>query len=138
MTIQKVAVIGAGLMGSGIAAHIANAGHDVVLLDIVPDGAKNRNALAEGAVEKLLKANPAAFMDKSYAKRVKTGNIDDHMKLVADADWIIEAVIEKRDAKQAIYQKIDAVRKPGSIVSSNTSTPAKKWMCKLLNMDISR
>jgi len=122
MTIQKVAVIGAGLMGSGIAAHIANAGHDVVLLDIVPDGAKNRNALAEGAVEKLLKANPAAFMDKSYAKRVKTGNIDDHMKLVADADWIIEAVIEKRDAKQAIYQKIDAVRKPGSIVSSNTST----------------
>ena len=122
MTIHKAAVIGAGLMGSGIAAHIANAGHEVVLLDIVPEGAKNRNVLAETAVEKLLKANPAAFMDKSYAKRIKTGNIDDHLKLVADADWIVEAVIEKKDAKQAIYKKLDAVRKPGSIVSSNTST----------------
>ena len=122
MAIQKAAVIGAGLMGGGIAAHIANAGHDVVLLDIVPDGAKDRNALADGSVARMLKTDPAPFMEKSDAKRIATGNIEDHLHLLADADWIVEAVIEKTDAKQAIYAKIDSVRKPGSIVSSNTST----------------
>ena len=128
--IKKVGVIGAGVMGAGIAAHITNAGVPVVLLDIVPEGAKNRNAIAEDAVKKLLKADPAAFMHERHAKLITTGNIEDHLDRVADCDWIIEAVIEKLDAKHAIYGKIDAVRKPGSIVSSNTSTIPLAVLCE--------
>lgn len=120
--IKKVAVIGAGVMGAGIAAHVANAGIPVVLLDIVPEGATNRNAIAEGAVQKLLKADPAAFMSKKAAKLVTTGNTEDHLGLLGECDWIVEAVIERLDIKQALYQKIDAHRKSGSAVSSNTST----------------
>ncbi|MCH7693685.1 MAG: 3-hydroxyacyl-CoA dehydrogenase family protein, partial [Proteobacteria bacterium] len=128
--IKKVGVIGAGVMGAGIAAHITNAGVPVVLLDIVPEGAENRDALAEDAVKKLLKADPAAFMHKRNAKLITTGNIEDHLDRVADCDWIIEAVIEKVEAKHAIYGKIDAVRKPGSIVSSNTSTIPLAVLCE--------
>jgi 3-hydroxyacyl-CoA dehydrogenase len=122
MEINKVAVIGAGVMGAGIAAHMANAGVPVVLLDIVPEGAVNRSVIAEGAVTKLLKMEPAAFMHKRNAKLVTTGNIEDHIQLLAECDWIVEAVIERLDIKQDLYRKIDAVRKPGSLVSSNTST----------------
>ena len=128
--IRKVGVLGAGVMGAGIAAHITNAGVPVVLLDIVPEGAKNRNAIAEDAVKKLLKADPAAFMHERHAKLITTGNIEDHLDRIADCDWIIEAVIEKVDAKHAIYGKIDAVRKPGSIVSSNTSTIPLAVLCE--------
>lgn len=120
--INKVAVIGAGVMGAGIAAHVANAGIPVVLLDIVAKDNPNRNAIAEGAVAKMLKADPAPFMGKAAAKLVTTGNIEDHLELLADCDWIVEAVIERLDIKQSLYAKIDAVRKPGSVVSSNTST----------------
>ncbi len=120
--INKVAVIGAGVMGASIAAHVANAGVPVVLLDIVAKGDPNRSAIAEGAVAKLLKAEPAPFMSKAAAKFVTTGNIEDHLSLLADCDWIIEAVIERLDVKQALYAKIEAVRKAGSVVSSNTST----------------
>ena len=122
MDIRKVAVIGAGVMGAGIAAHIANAGVPVVLLDIVPQGASNRNIVAETAVEKLLKSDPAAFMHKRNARLVTTGNIEDHMNLLADCDWIIEAIIERLDLKQNLYKKIDAVRRADAVVSSNTST----------------
>ncbi len=123
--INKVAVIGAGVMGAGIAAHVANSGTPVVLLDIVPPNLPeggDRSAIAKGAVEKLLKADPAAFMSKAAAKLVVTGNIEDDIGLLADCDWIVEAIIERLDLKQALYAKIDAVRKPGSAVSSNTST----------------
>jgi 3-hydroxyacyl-CoA dehydrogenase len=120
--IRKVGVIGAGVMGASIAAHVANAGVPVVLLDIVAKDNPNRSAIAEGAVEKLLKADPAPFMSKAAAKLVATGNTDDHLDLLADCDWIIEAVIERLDIKQALYAQIDAVRKQGSVVSSNTST----------------
>ncbi len=120
--IRKVAVIGAGVMGAGIAAHVANAGVPVVLLDIVPPGAANRNAIAEGAVAKMLKADPAPFMSKAAAKLITTGNIEDHLGLLAECDWIVEAVIERLDIKQSLYTKIEAARKPGSAVSSNTST----------------
>lgn len=120
--IKKVAVIGAGVMGAGIAAHIANAGIPVLLLDIVPAGAENRNVVAEGAVSKLLKADPAPFMHKRAAKLVQTGNIEDDLAKVADCDWIIEAVIERLDVKQDLYAKLEAVRRPGSAVSTNTST----------------
>ncbi len=122
MDIRKVAVIGAGVMGAGIAAHIANAGVPVVLLDIVPQGATNRNIVAETAVEKLLKSDPAAFMHKRNARLVTTGNIEDDMGLLADCDWIIEAIIERLDLKQNLYKKIDAVRSAHAVVSSNTST----------------
>ena len=120
--IKKVAVIGAGVMGASIAAHVANAGVPVVLLDIVAKDDPNRSAIAEGAVAKLLKTDPAPFMSKAAAKFVTTGNIEDHLSLLADCDWIIEAVIERLDIKQALYAKIEAVRKAGSVVSSNTST----------------
>jgi 3-hydroxyacyl-CoA dehydrogenase len=122
MEINKVAVIGAGVMGSGIAAHMANAGVPVVLLDIVPEGASNRSIIAESAVKKLVKAEPAAFMHRRHAKLVTTGNLDDHIDLLTDCDWVIEAVIERLDIKQSLYQKINAVRKPGCLVSSNTSS----------------
>ncbi len=120
--IKKVAVIGAGVMGAGIAAHVANAGVEVLLLDIVPEGATNRNVIAEGAVAKLLKADPAPFMSKRAAKLVKTGNIEDDLAKLAECDWIVEAIIERLDLKQALYEKIEKVRRPGSAVTSNTST----------------
>jgi 3-hydroxyacyl-CoA dehydrogenase len=120
--IKKVAVIGAGVMGAGIAAQVANAGVPVVLLDIVPAGSENRNVIAEGAIARMLKADPAPFMSKSAAKLVTAGNTEDHLALLAECDWIVEAVIERLDIKQALYAKIEADRKPGSVVSSNTST----------------
>ncbi|MBU2601120.1 MAG: 3-hydroxyacyl-CoA dehydrogenase/enoyl-CoA hydratase family protein [Actinobacteria bacterium] len=123
--ISRVAVIGAGLMGSGIAAHLANAGAEVLLLDIVPadlpEGA-SRSLLAEGALAKLLKSDPAAFMHRRNARRVTPGNIEDHLDRLAEVDWVIEAVVERLDVKHEIYARIDAARKPGCIVSSNTST----------------
>lgn len=126
MTINKVAVIGAGLMGSGIAAQIANSGTEVVLLDIVPpkldDFGGNRNAFAEGAVQKLLKADPAALMTKRAAKLITTGNMDDDLDLLKDCDWIVEVVLEDLKIKHATYEKISKHRKKGAIVSSNTST----------------
>lgn len=120
--IKKAAVIGAGVMGAGIAAHIANAGVPVVLLDIVPPGAADRNVVAAGALEKLKKADPAAFMSKDAARLVTVGNIEDHLNLLADCDWIVEAVIERLDIKLDLYAKLEKVRREGSVVSSNTST----------------
>lgn len=120
--IKKAAVIGAGVMGAGIAAHITNAGVPVVLLDIVPKDATNRNVIAEGAVAKMLKTDPAPFMSKRNASLITTGNIDDNLDLLADCDWIIEAVIERLDIKQDLYKKVQKHRKKGSVVSSNTST----------------
>ena len=122
MQIRKVGVVGAGLMGSGIAAHVTNAGVPVVLLDIVPEGGTNRNIIAEGAVGKLLKSEPGAFMHKRNARLITTGNIEDHLHTLTECDWIVEAVIENLDVKRALYARINAVRKPGSVVSSNTST----------------
>ncbi|MAE50718.1 MAG: 3-hydroxyacyl-CoA dehydrogenase [Micavibrio sp.] len=126
MSINKVAVIGAGLMGSGIAAQITNAGHEVVLLDIVPpDPSKfggDRSAFAKGAIQKMLKSDPAPFMHKSNAKLITPGNMEDDLDLLKDCDWIIEVVLEDLKVKHDTYKKIDAHRKKGSIVSSNTST----------------
>ena len=119
---KKVAVIGSGVMGCGIAAQIANAGVGVLLLDIVPKEGSNRNVIAEGAVAKALKTEPAPFMSAAAAKLVETGNIDDDLGRVAQCDWIVEVVVERLDVKQALYRKLDAVRKPGTAVSSNTST----------------
>lgn len=119
--IKKVAVLGSGVMGSGIAAVMANAGIPVLLLDMVPKEG-GRNALAEGAIEKQLKGGAPGFAHPKNARAVTAGNFEDDLGKLAECDWIIEVVIEKLEIKQALYQKIEAVRKKGSIVSSNTST----------------
>jgi 3-hydroxyacyl-CoA dehydrogenase len=121
MEIRKVAVIGAGVMGGGIAAQIANAGVPVVLLDRAGEGA-NRRAIVEGALDRLLKSEPAAFMSKANAKRITLGTVEDDLALIADADWIVEVVLEDRAVKRALYERVERARKEGSIVTSNTST----------------
>ena len=121
MDIKKVAVLGSGVMGSGIAGVIANAGIPVLLLDIVPKEGP-RNALAEGAIEKQSKGSTPGFAHKKFAKLVTPGNFEDDLDKLAECDWIVEVVVEKLEVKQDVYRKIDAVRKKGSIVSSNTST----------------
>ncbi len=127
--IKKVGVLGSGVMGAGIAAHVANAGLPVVLLDIVaPDSGapgapgNTRSALANGAIERLKKVKPAALMSAQRARLITPGNLEDDLGLLADCDWIIEAVLERADVKQNVYRAVDGVRKAGSIVSSNTST----------------
>ena len=120
MQVNKIAVIGSGVMGSGIAAQAANGGLEVLLLDIVPDGAEHRNALAAGAIEKQLKTG--GFAHPSCAERVTAGNLEDDLKKLKDVDWIIEVVVEKVEIKHKVYQQIDKYRKNGSIISSNTST----------------
>ena len=122
MDIKKVAVIGSGVMGSGIAAQVANAGVPVVLMDIVPEGAENRNALAEGAVARLLKQDPAPFMHKRNATLIEPANLDDDLGKLADCDWIVEAVLEDLAVKYTVYNKINLSIKSGAAVTSNTST----------------
>jgi len=120
--IKKVAVIGAGVMGSGIAAHVANAGIPVILLDIVPQGANDRSALAKGAIDRMLKTKPAPFMHARVAKLVTPGNLEDDLDKLADVDWICEAIIENVELKRKLYAQLEQKRKKGSIVTSNTST----------------
>ncbi|MBM3491500.1 MAG: 3-hydroxyacyl-CoA dehydrogenase/enoyl-CoA hydratase family protein [Alphaproteobacteria bacterium] len=120
--IRKAAVLGAGVMGAGIAAHVANAGVPVLLLDIVPKGANDRNALAADALRRMAKAKPAAFMHKDGARLVTPGNLEDHLGGLADCDWICEAVIEDPTIKRRLYEQVEKVRKDGSIVTTNTST----------------
>lgn len=126
MNIEKVAVIGAGVMGASIAAHISNAGIPVYLLDVVPkvDGTevKNRNIIAETAVKKLLAANPAPLMHKKNARLITTGNIEDHLDLLAEVDWVIEAVIENLSIKKRLYLQLEKICRPTAVISSNTST----------------
>jgi len=119
--INKAAVIGAGTMGLGIAGQLANAGVDVLLLDL-PSTGENRNAIGERALERLLDRNQPGLLHRSLLAHITIGNIEDDLWRLADADWIAEAVVERLDVKRALYRRIDAVRKPGSIVSSNTST----------------
>ena len=121
MDIKQVAVLGSGVMGSGIAGVLANAGIPVLLLDMKEAG-EHPNARAEGAIEKQLKGSPPGFVNKKASRLVTPGNFDDDLKKLAECDWIIEVVVEKLEIKQDVYRKVDAVRKKGSIVSSNTST----------------
>ena len=121
-TIARVGVIGAGTMGAGIAAQVANAGVEVVLLDIVPAGAGDRRALATGAIARLLKQQPAPFMHRDNARRIRAGNLEDDLGLLADCDWICEAVLEDPKVKRDLYGRLETVRRDGSIVTSNTST----------------
>jgi 3-hydroxyacyl-CoA dehydrogenase len=121
--IDKVAVLGAGTMGARIAAHLANAGVPSYLLDIVPPDADGpaRNKIAQAGLDGAIKSRPAAFLEPSLAKLVKVGNFDDNLNWLADCDWVIEAVVENVDIKRALLRKVEQVRKPGTIITTNTS-----------------
>jgi 3-hydroxyacyl-CoA dehydrogenase len=126
--INKVAILGAGTMGARIAAHFANAGVPSYLLDIVPPGAQGaarngfeRNRIAAAGLDAARKSKPAAFMEPSLARFVTVGNFEDDLGKLAEVDWIIEAVVENLDIKRALLKKVEAVRKPGTIITTNTS-----------------
>ena len=133
--INRVAVIGSGTMGGGIAAHVANTGIPVYLLDVAPqeltdqekkrglnlDHPQVRNRIVNTSLERLKKSKPAAFFTPEAAGLVTAGNLEDNFDWVGDADLIVEAIVENLEAKRELIARIDKVRKPGSIVSSNTS-----------------
>src|SRR5215471_1961055 len=125
--INKVAVLGAGTMGARIAAHFANSGMPCVLLDMVPpDAAQSsdktaRNKIVAAGLDAAVKSKPAAFFEKGLERLITIGNFDDDMKLLAEVDWIIEAVAENLEIKRALLKKVEAIRKPGSIITTNTS-----------------
>jgi 3-hydroxyacyl-CoA dehydrogenase len=121
--IHKVAVLGAGTMGARIAAHFANAGVPSYLFDIVPPDADvpARNKIAAAGLEAARKSKPAAFFDPSLAHLVTIGNFEDDLKKLAEVDWIVEAVVENLDIKRSLLQHVNAVRRPGTIITTNTS-----------------
>ena len=115
MDIKKVVIIGSGTMGSGIAAHLCNADVPVTLLDL-------KTEISEKAKDRIYKSRPPLLIDKSKIENIKVGNINDNFDAVKQADWIVEAVVERIDIKHNIYEKIFKNRKDGEIVSSNTSS----------------
>jgi len=133
--IKKVAVIGSGIMGSGIACHFANIGVEVLLLDIVPrelsekEKAKGldlkdpqvRNRIVNDSLQASLKSKPSPIYSTSYANRISTGNLEDDIQRIEEADWVIEVVVERLDIKKQVFEKIEAHRRKGSLVTSNTS-----------------
>ena len=121
--IHKVAILGAGTMGARIAAHFANAGVPSLLLDIVPPDADGpaRNKIAVAGLDGAKKSKPAAFFEASLARLVTVGNFDDDLKGLAEVDWIIEAIVENLEIKRALLKRVEAIRKPGTIVTTNTS-----------------
>src|SRR5947208_652353 len=121
--IHKVAILGAGTMGARIAAHFANAGIPADLLDIVPPGAdaSARNKIAAAGLEAAVKSKPAAFFDPALANLITIGNFEDNLKKLSEVDWIIEAVVESLQIKRDLLKKVDAVRRPGTIITTNTS-----------------
>ncbi|MBW2938150.1 3-hydroxyacyl-CoA dehydrogenase [Aureisphaera sp. CAU 1614] len=140
--INKVAVIGSGIMGSGIACHFANIGVEVLLLDIVPreltdaEKAKGltledkvvRNRIVNGDLQKAIKSNPAPLYHKSFANRINTGNLEDDIAKVKDVDWIIEVVVERLDIKKQVFENLEKHRTPGTIITTNTSGIPIKFM----------
>ena len=121
--IEKVAVLGAGTMGARISAHLANAGVPSYLLDIVPPDADGpvRNKIAAAGLEAAVKSKPAAFFKPSLARLVTVGNFEDDLQKLSGVDWIIEAVVENLEIKRGLLRKIEAIRKPGTIITTNTS-----------------
>ncbi len=121
--IGKVTVLGAGTMGARIAAHLANAGVPSYLLDICPPDADGpaRNRVAAAGLEAAKKSKPAAFFEPGLARLVTIGNFEDHLKFVAESDWVIEAVVEDLEIKRSLLRKVEATRRPGTIVTTNTS-----------------
>ncbi|MDQ3658070.1 MAG: 3-hydroxyacyl-CoA dehydrogenase NAD-binding domain-containing protein [Actinomycetota bacterium] len=118
--IRRVAVLGAGTMGAAIAAHCANSGLDVDLLDIAPDDGDN-NEVVKAGFDRMKKARPAALMSQEVAGRIRTGNFEDDFERVSEADWILEAIIEKLEPKRELMQRVEATAKDDALISSNTS-----------------
>ncbi|WP_121665742.1 3-hydroxyacyl-CoA dehydrogenase/enoyl-CoA hydratase family protein [Mesonia aquimarina] len=141
-TINKVAVIGSGIMGSGIACHFANIGVEVLLLDIVPkelnekekkkglslEDKQVRNRLVNDALQSSLKSKPSPIYHKDFANRIKTGNLEDDISKVSEVDWIIEVVVEKLDIKKKVFDDLEEYRKEGTLITSNTSGIPIKYM----------
>lgn len=125
--IRRVAVLGAGVMGSGIAAHVANAGLPVLLLDIVPKGVDasadkaKRDSVAAGVLKKMLKAKPAPFFHKKYVGLIEVGNLEDDLGRLAECDLVVEAIIERLDIKRALFERMDAIIDDDTVIASNTS-----------------
>jgi 3-hydroxyacyl-CoA dehydrogenase len=133
--IKKVAILGSGVMGSRIACHFANVGCEVLLLDILPkepndaekakgltiDSKPVRNRIVNEALQFALTSNPSPIYRKSFASRIQTGNFEDDMAKIADVDWVIEVVIERLDIKQQVFENVEKFRKPGTLISTNTS-----------------
>lgn len=127
--IRKVAVLGSGLMGTGIAAHLAGCGLEVLMLDILPNDlsekeSKNpaaRNKIGNTSLQNALKGKPAPFYDNKFANRITVGNFEDDFPKIKDCDWIMEVVVERLDIKKQIFEKVEKYRTPGSLVTSNTS-----------------
>ena len=125
--IKKVAVLGSGVMGSRIACHFAGIGLQVLLLDIVPKEAieskkpAERNKIVNDALAAAIKSNPSPVYHKNVIKKITTGNFDDDMKKISDCDWVIEVVVERLDIKKQVYEKVEQFRKPGTLITSNTS-----------------
>lgn len=136
LVIRKAAVIGAGVMGSGIAAHLCNAGIPTLLLDIVPEAAKQsqnpkeRSAIAAGAIQKQVKAKLCGFYNKKFAKMVQPGNLEDDFQKLAEVDWIIEVVPENVEIKQNLFERIDSICEKVKVISSNTSGIPLKLLTK--------
>ena len=134
--IKKIAVLGSGVMGSRIACHFAGIGLPVLLLDMVPKGAEEstypaeRNRLVNEALQAAIKSNPSPVFTKEVVKRITTGNFDDQLKDIASCDWIIEVVVERLDIKQLIYSKVEQYRKPGTLITSNTSGIPIHMLCE--------
>jgi 3-hydroxyacyl-CoA dehydrogenase len=126
-TIKKVAVLGSGVMGSRIACHFAGVGLQVLLLDMVPKGSEEstkpaeRNKLVNDALTAAIKSNPSPVYTKDVVKKITTGNFTDNMKDIASCDWVIEVVVERLDIKQIIFEQVEKFRKPGTLITSNTS-----------------
>ena len=128
MNIKNVVIIGSGTMGSGIAAHLCNANVPVTLLDLTTE-------ISEKAREKIHKSRPPLLIDKTKINNIKVGNINDDFSVVSNADWIVEAVVERIDIKHNIYEKIFKNRKEGAIVSSNTSSIPIKVLSEKLTSE---
>ena len=124
-------------MGSGIAAQVANAGISVTLLDL-PSNEGSRNQITENAKDRILKSRPPLLVEKTKAEFIKTGNIEDDFSVVSEADWVVEAVVERIDIKHSIYSKIQDARKPSSIISSNTSTIPLKVLSEKMSDDMKK
>jgi 3-hydroxyacyl-CoA dehydrogenase len=125
--IKKVAVLGSGVMGSRIACHFAGIGIQVLLMDIVPNEAKEsdnktlRNKVVNDSLQAAVKSNPSPVYTKDVVKKITTGNFDDNLKEISTCDWIIEVVVERLDIKRSLYEKVEQFRKPGTLITSNTS-----------------
>ena len=151
-SINKIAIIGSGIMGSGIACHFANIGVKVLLLDIIPNELNDkekslglsledkavRNRIVNNSLKNSFKSKPSPIYSQKFSNRISTGNIEDDLHKIKDADWIMEVVVEKLDIKKKVFDKIEKYRSKGTIISSNTSGIPIKFMSEGRSEDFQR